>query len=72
MQLEGHEITHFLVFVEEAGFNLAKGRRRGRNLIGHRTTIGTPGRRGGNITMCAAISENAVSTHIPHIGPYKT
>lgn len=72
MELEGHEMTHILVFVDEAGFNLAKGRRRGRNLIGHRATIGTPGQRGGNITMCAAISENGVSTHIPHIGPYNT
>lgn len=65
-------MTHILVFVDEAGFSLAKGRRRGRNFIGHRATIGTPGQRGGNITMCAAISENGVSTHILHIGPYNT
>ncbi len=32
----------------------------------------TPGQRGANITMCAAISENGVSAHIPHIGPYNT
>ncbi len=62
MELEGHETTHILVFVDEAGFNL----------IGHRATTDTPGYRGANITMCAAISENGVSTHIPHIGPYKT
>nr|XP_023660024.1 uncharacterized protein LOC111839919 [Paramormyrops kingsleyae] len=72
MELEVHETTHILVFVDEAGFNLSKGRRRGRNLIGHRATINTPGQRGANITMCAAISENGVSTHIPHIGPYNT
>ncbi|KAL0153040.1 hypothetical protein M9458_051639 [Cirrhinus mrigala] len=40
--------------------------------IGHRATIDTPGQRGANITMCAAISENGVRTHIPHIGPYNT
>ncbi len=51
---------------------LCKGRRRGRNLIGHRATTDTPGQHGANITMCAAISENGVSTHIPHIGPYNT
>ncbi|XP_059404951.1 uncharacterized protein LOC132140157 [Carassius carassius] len=72
MELEVHETTHILVFVDEAGFNLSKGRRRGRNLIGHRATIDTPGQRGANITMCAAISENCVSTHIPHIVPYNT
>ncbi len=63
MELEGHETPHVLVFVDEAGFNLSKGRRRGHNLIGQR---------GANITMCAAISENGVSTHLPHIGPYNT
>ena len=69
MELEGHEMTHILVFVDEAGFSPAKGRRRGRNLIGHRATIGTPGQLGGIITTCAAIYENGVSIHIPHIGP---
>ena len=72
MELEGHEMTHILVFVDEAGFNLAKGRRHGNNLIGRRVTIGTPGQHGGNISMCADISENGVSTHIQHIGPYNT
>lgn len=72
MSLEGHETPHILVFVDEAGFNLAKGRRRGRNIIGHRATVDVPGQRGGNITMCAAISENGVATHIPSLGPYNT
>ena len=72
MELKGHEITHIPVFVDEAGFSPAKDRRRGRNLIGHRATIATPGQHGDNITMCAAVSENGVSTHIPHIGPYNT
>ena len=72
MELEGHEMAHILVFVDEAGFNLAKGRRRGCNLIGHRNKMGTPGQRVGSTTMCAAISENGVSTHTPHIGPYNT
>jgi hypothetical protein len=67
--LEGNEMTHVLVFVDEVGFNLAKGRRRGRSLIGHRATISNVGC---NITMRAAISESGVSTHIPHIGPYNT
>ncbi|KAK0149398.1 hypothetical protein N1851_009878 [Merluccius polli] len=56
----------------QAGFNLAKGRRRGRNRIGQRATIDVPGQRGGNVTMCAAISENGVLTHIPLLGPYNT
>ncbi len=72
MELEGHETPHVLVFVDEAGFNLSKGWRRGRNLIGHRAITDPPGQRGADITMCAAISENGVSTHLPHIGPYNT
>ncbi|XP_053351529.1 uncharacterized protein LOC128521668 [Clarias gariepinus] len=46
VQLEVHETTHILVFVDEAVFNLSKGPRSGRNLIGHRATIDTPGQRG--------------------------
>ncbi len=58
MELEGHETTHMFVFVDKAGFDLSKGRRRVRDLIGHRATADTPGQRGANITMCAAVSEN--------------
>ncbi|KAI7789912.1 hypothetical protein IRJ41_007775, partial [Triplophysa rosa] len=72
MALEGNETPHILVFVDEAGFNLAKGRRRGRNIIGHRAMVDVPGQRVGNIIMCAAISENGVATHIPSLGPYNT
>lgn len=53
--------------MDEAGFNLMKCRRRGRNIIGHRATADVPGQRGGNITMGTAISENGVLMHIPII-----
>ncbi len=43
MELEGHETTHILVFVDEAWFNLSKDWRCGRNLIGHQATTDTPG-----------------------------
>ncbi len=72
MELERHETTHILVFVDEAGFNLSKGWRHGHSLIGHRATTDTAGQHGANITMCAAISENGVRTHIPHIESYNT
>ena len=72
MELESSEPSHNLVYVDEAGFNLTKCRRRGRNIIGHRATVDLPGQWGGNITMCAAISEHGVLTHIPLIGPYNT
>lgn len=72
MELESSEPSHNFVYVDEAGFNLTKCRRRGRNIIGHRATVGSPGQRGGNITMCAAISEHGVLTHIPFRGPYST
>ena len=72
MELESSEPSHNFVYVDEACFNLTKCRRRGRNIIGHRATVDLPGQRGGNITMCAAISEHGVLTHIPLIGPYNT
>lgn len=72
MELESSEPSHNFIYVDEAGFNLTKSRRRGRNVIGHRATVDLPGQRGGNISMCAAISENGVLTHIPRIGPYNT
>ena len=72
MELEASEPTHNFIYVDEAGLNLTKHRRRGRNIICHRATVDVPGQRGGNITMGAAISENGVLTHIPLIGPYNT
>ncbi|XP_039474134.1 uncharacterized protein LOC120442240 [Oreochromis aureus] len=63
MELEADAMGHELLFVDEAGFNLSKTRRRGRNIIGHRAIINVPGQRGGNITMCAAISQNGVVHH---------
>lgn len=72
LELEAREPLHTFIYLDEVGFNLAKGRRRGRNRIGQRATIDVPGQRGGNITMCAAISENGVLTHIPCLGPYNT
>lgn len=70
MELEGSEIPHTVVFVDEAGFNLAKGRKHGQNIVGLRATVDVLGQCGGSITMCCTISENGVSTHI--IGPYNT
>ncbi|XP_047672452.1 uncharacterized protein LOC113649674 isoform X2 [Tachysurus fulvidraco] len=72
MELEADAMGHELLFVDEAGFNLSKTRRRGRNMIGHRVIINVPGQRGGNITMCAAISQNGVVHHHATIGPYNT
>ncbi len=57
------------LYVDEAGFNLAK-TRRGRNVIGHRAITNVPGQRGGNITLCAAITQNGVLHHHANLGPY--
>ncbi|KAK0135335.1 hypothetical protein N1851_028828 [Merluccius polli] len=54
------------------GFNLSKVRRRGRNVIGQRAIISVPGQRGGNITLCAAITQNGVLHRHANMGPYKT
>ncbi|KAM9495020.1 uncharacterized protein Hap1MRO34_004814, partial [Clarias gariepinus] len=35
-EIEGRPVPHEIIFVDEAGFNLTKRRKRGRNIIGHR------------------------------------
>ncbi|KAK0135588.1 hypothetical protein N1851_028538 [Merluccius polli] len=68
--MDAEEIQHEFIYVDEAGFNLAKTRRRGRNVIGHRAITNVPGERGGNITLCAAITQNGVLHHHANLGPY--
>ncbi|XP_038557731.1 uncharacterized protein LOC119890503 [Micropterus salmoides] len=63
---------HEYIYMDEAGFNLTKRRRRGRNVIGHRAIVGVPGQRGGNVTLCAAISNHGVVHHHANLGPYNT
>lgn len=72
MELEADVTQHKIIFVDEAGFNLAKFRRRGRNTIGQRATVQVPGQRGGNISMCAAISDEGVLGRRPLLGPYNS
>ncbi len=72
MELEANQVPHEMIYVDEAGFNLAKRRRRGRNIIGKRATVTVPGQRGANITMCAAISINGALLNKCVIGPYNT
>ena len=47
MELEASEPTHNFISVDEAGFNLTKHSRRGRNIIGYRATVDVPGQRAG-------------------------
>ncbi|KAL0146999.1 hypothetical protein M9458_057523 [Cirrhinus mrigala] len=70
LQMDAEQIQHEFIYVDEAGFNLAKTRRRGRNVIGHRAITNVPGQRGGNITLCAAITQNGVLHHHANLGPY--
>ncbi len=72
MELEANQVPHEMIYVDEAGFNLAKRRRRGRNIIGKRATVTVPSQRGANITMCAAISINGALLNKCVIGPYNT
>ncbi|KAF0033546.1 hypothetical protein F2P81_013612 [Scophthalmus maximus] len=39
------ELPHELIYLDEAGFNLAKTRRRGRNVVGQRAVVNVPGQR---------------------------
>ncbi|XP_055776448.1 uncharacterized protein LOC129853936 [Salvelinus fontinalis] len=70
--LESLDRPHKFIFVDDAGFNLTKRRRRGRNMIGQRAIVEVPGQRGGNVTICAAISNHGVLHHRVTLGPYNT
>ena len=70
--METRQTASTFIIVDEAGFNLAKTRHRGRNVIGQRATVGVPGQRGANITMCAALSNEGLLLNKPLIGPYNT
>ena len=72
MELETNQVPHNIIYIDEAGFNLAKKRGRDRNIIGKRATVAVPGQRGANITICAAISNNGVLLHKSRIGTYIT
>ncbi len=72
MELEANQAPHEFIYIDEAGFNLAKRRRRGRNVIGKRATVDVPAQRGANITMCAAIANAGLLLHICQVGPYNT
>ncbi|XP_026991161.2 uncharacterized protein LOC113635738 [Tachysurus fulvidraco] len=71
-ELDSMERPHECIFIDEAGFNLAKRRGRGRNIIGQRAIVGVPGQCGGNVTLCAAISNRGVLHHHATLGPYNT
>lgn len=72
MDMDGADQMHEFIFIDEAGFNLTKMRRRGRNIIGQRAIVHGPGQRGGNITLCAAISFRGLLHHHSKIGAYNT
>ena len=55
--------TTYLIYIEEAGLNLAKTRWRGENVIGQRAIVNVPGQCGGNITLCAAIGLQGLLYH---------
>ncbi|XP_035656281.2 uncharacterized protein LOC118402297 [Oncorhynchus keta] len=69
LEMDAHAIPHEFIFIDEAGFNLAKTRRRGRNVIGHRAIIDVPGQRGGNITWrtpCVCMVFSTVMPTLDH------
>ncbi|XP_058622348.1 uncharacterized protein LOC131533897 isoform X2 [Onychostoma macrolepis] len=73
LDFDAGELPHEFFYVDEAGFNLAKTRRRGHNnVVGPRAVVNVPGQRGGNITLCAAISVQGVLRHRATLGPYNT
>ncbi|XP_051546566.1 uncharacterized protein LOC127436448 isoform X3 [Myxocyprinus asiaticus] len=69
LEMDAHAIVHEYIYVDEVGFNLSKTRRRGRNVIGQRAIVNVSGQHGGNITKCAAITQNVSCTIMPHFAP---
>lgn len=66
LDMDDHAIVHEYIYVDEVGFNLSK-TRRGRNVIEQRAIVNVPGHCGGNITMCAAITQICLLHHHPII-----
>lgn len=58
LELEANEMPHSFVYVDEAGLIQNKVRRSGRSIIGQRATKDVAGRHGGNITICAGITDS--------------
>ena len=61
--MDAYVICYEFIYVDEVGFNLTKSRHRRRNVIVQRAITNVPGQRGGNITMCAPITQNGVLHH---------
>ncbi len=72
LAMDGAAQPHEFIFIDEAGFDLSKTRRRGRNVIGQRAIVHVPGQRGGNITLCATISLRGLLHHHAKLGPYNS
>ncbi|KAI5100952.1 hypothetical protein C0J45_9938 [Silurus meridionalis] len=72
LDFDATEQPHEVIYVDEAGFNLAKTRRRGRKIVGQRAVVNVPGQCGENITLCSAISVQGVLHHLATLGPYNT
>ena len=72
LEMDGAAQPHEFIYIDEAGFNLSKTRRRGRNIIGQRAIVQVPGQRGGNISLCAAISIQGLLHHQAKLGPFNT
>ena len=72
VEMDDHAIQHEFIFIDEAGFNLANTRRRGRNIIGPQSHY-VPGQCDVKIRMCAAISNmHGVLHHHASLGLYNT
>jgi hypothetical protein len=60
MEFDASPIPQELIFIDEAGFHLAKTGKKGRNIIVQRAIIEVPGQCGRNVTICTVMSQNGV------------
>ncbi|KAL1268367.1 hypothetical protein QQF64_033730 [Cirrhinus molitorella] len=61
-QLDAMERPHEYIYMDEAGFNLTKRRRRGCNVIGHRAIVGVPGQRSAFSDLVHTLQESLCPT----------
>uniref|UniRef100_A0A1A8KSP9 Tc1-like transposase DDE domain-containing protein n=1 Tax=Nothobranchius kuhntae TaxID=321403 RepID=A0A1A8KSP9_NOTKU len=67
--LESLDRSHEFIFVDEAGFNLQKRRRRGRKIIGQRAIVGSPW---STRWQCHNLCNHGVIHHHVTLGPCNT
>ncbi len=72
MELEANQAPHEFIYIDEAGFNLAKRRRRGRNVVGKGPQLMCQDREGQTLPCVQQLQIAGLLLHRCQVGPYNT